>query len=178
MRIPRYPRNTIVSVKRSGVLQACGITSAWSPYDVNPNIGMVSSIIDYTLGFSAYLINAFKVTFIPYFTGIDEAQVLANQTAGPVAAYVPRVYTIVERNSNAQYSTENSMLEEAKLRIVRDPMKTFSIYVKVTAVWLVLAQEHQLRMYELESCVNFMYAGCPEGRNHIVNQAMDRWLNF
>ena len=39
-RIPRAPR-TIVNVKRSGVLTAFGIASSWSPYDVNPNIGMV-----------------------------------------------------------------------------------------------------------------------------------------
>lgn len=49
---------------------------------------------DYTAGFSAYRVLAFKVTFIPYFTSIDEGQILANQTAGTVAAHVPRVYTI------------------------------------------------------------------------------------
>lgn len=125
-RMPRY-RN-MVAVKRTCVLGATSFTQTWSGTNWSFKLDALPNYTDFTAGFNAYRILAVKLLFMPVITGIDGE-------AGTTVRQVPRAYTAIDRSSNPQYATENGMLQYGNVRVVRSPLRMFSVYIKSPAVW-------------------------------------------
>lgn len=108
------------------------VSSGWVAYPYTFKATDLPNYSEYQALFDYYKINAVKLTFIPYFT---DADIQAQGTTNPYAAQ-PRLYTIIDRNGIAggTIANEDRMLEYANARLVKNPLKPFSIYVKRPAV--------------------------------------------
>lgn len=124
-----------VSVKRTVNLATLTLTTAWAGALYTFTLGSLPNSSDFTNMFSAYRINAVRLLFIPLVTNLDGGQVYANQSAGSQWTTVPRLYTAIEKQSTAQYTSESGVQQYQNLRIIKRPLSPFSVYVKAPAVW-------------------------------------------
>lgn len=138
-RIPRSMpavKNNLVSITRQYVATPISTTYAlgWSYWNYTFPLSALQGYTEFTNLFGKYRINAVKLTFMPFFSGNDYAQA-ANST---VYAENPRVHYIVDTSgtSASQVDTEAEMLEFANVRTVRNPTKSFSIYIRNPCVHL------------------------------------------
>lgn len=103
------------------------------------NLGGLPNYTEFTNLFDAYRILAVKITFIPSVSSNDAGNVLNATNWG----YQPTIWTGVDKNgfswTGATYptiNTENAIVQNNNAKIVRNPLKPFSIYIKNPAVEL------------------------------------------
>lgn len=124
----RVTSRNFVSVKRTYHAGALILGTTWLGQSYNFVLQSLPNYTDFTNAFDAYRILAVKMMFIPTITSIDGE-------AGTTTRQVPRLYTAIDKTGNPQTSSENSMLEYGNLRIIKNPLSPFSIYVRHPAVW-------------------------------------------
>lgn len=101
------------------------VTAGWNTATFNFALGNLPNAGELTSVFEQYKINAVKLTFIPNFTGAD-----ATGASGGMYLMQPRVYKLIDKDGfqAARLVTESAMLENSAVRLVNNPMRTFSIY--------------------------------------------------
>lgn len=115
-------RNNLVSIKRKVTLPDVSF-NIWQSQAYAPLLSQLPSYTEFTNLFEQYRINAVKFDFIPKSTSFE-----ANTSAA--VATMPRLYTIIDKDGNAQTSSEVAMQQYGNSRLIRDPSKPFSIYIK------------------------------------------------
>lgn len=137
MRKPRMSKavvnSSLVSIKRRyfvGNWQPT-VSAGWNSTNYSFRLNNIPSYTEFTALFEQYKINAVKLTFIPEFMGQLDQNNAFISAANP-GSYVatPRVYTLIDKDGDPQISTENAMLENGAVRLITNPHKAFSIYVK------------------------------------------------
>ena len=127
-------RSNLVSIKRSFVSAPFSVNNSWSGASFNFTLAALPNYTEFTNLFEQYRINAVKLTFIPSADGIDFNQQQSNSSAGGNWATIPRLYTAIDKDGNAQVASENAVLQYGNHRIIRSPLRPFSIYVKSPCV--------------------------------------------
>lgn len=103
---------------------------------------IASSYTEFTNLFEQYRINGVKLTFIPQVDAIDANQLNVNIGAGGgsvASVTVPRLYTAIDHDGNARTGSEQELLQYGNHRIIKNPLRTFSIYVKHPRVQVATA---------------------------------------
>lgn len=116
----------IVTVKRKVTL-ADVTFNIWQSQAYAPLLSQLPNYTEFTNLFEQYRINGIKLDFIPKSTSFE-----ANTSAS--VAIMPRLYTIIDKDGNAQTSSETAMQQYGNARLIRDPSKPFSIYIKKPCV--------------------------------------------
>lgn len=125
------PRDMIVTKRRFwlGTFSAFS-NGVWSATSYGFKLNDIQNHADFTGLFQRYRLAGVKLTFVPSFTGVDQAQTLANNAANTSYYTAPRMYYLVDRDGINNKTTENDFLEDPNVRVVKDPYKTFSVYCK------------------------------------------------
>lgn len=136
--VPRVPRRfgmstsmPLVNIKRSMVEATFTTTNAWAGAQYSFRLDKLPDYAEFNTVFTQYRINAVKLTLIPMLDGVD-----ANTQINSVTNYVtiPRVYAMVDKDYQPNIASENAFIQHNDLKIIRDPMKSFTIYCAKPAV--------------------------------------------
>lgn len=128
---PKVAKDMIVTKRRFWLGNFAAFSNGvWSATSYGFKLNDVQNHAEFTGLFQRYRIAGVKLTFIPAFTGVDQAQTLANNASGASYYTVPRMYYMVDRDGINSKTTENDFLEQPEVRIVKDPYKSFSVYCK------------------------------------------------
>jgi len=119
-------RSNLVSVTRKVTLTPVAF-STWQSQSYAFTLGVLPNYTEFTNLFEQYRINAIKLMFIPAFNGVE------GNTSATVLAQ-PRLYTIIDKDGNAQTSSETDMQQYGNARLIREPSKSFTIYIKKPSV--------------------------------------------
>lgn len=123
-------RQNVVSVKRSFVTAPFTVNSSWSGAQFSFTLAALPNYSEFTSLFEQYRINGIKLTFIPSADSLDINQQQQNSSTAINWTTIPRLYTAIDRDGNGQYASENAILQYGNHKIIRNPMRPFSIYVK------------------------------------------------
>lgn len=137
--VPRMMRQNIVFAKRTYRIGSWDASTTWNGGTTGQFVFQLNNLpnaSEFVNLFEQYKINGVKLTFIPNYTGDDAAQAEANVviSGGPAWHTAPRIYTVIDKDGDYQTSTENAMLENNNARLVRNPYRQFTVYVKKPAV--------------------------------------------
>lgn len=133
----RSLRDNNMLVKRCVHMSDNAIRTTWSSWNYAFRLSDLPDYSQFTNLFDRYRINAVKLLFIPAYNSIEENQGNLNQASSlNYLSVQPRVYTIIDKNGDATTSTENTMLENGNVRIIREPCKSFTVYCKNPCVQL------------------------------------------
>lgn len=127
-------KTNLVSITRMVKFSDIAISGTWSCPGYYFTLSQLPSYTEFTNLFEQYRINAVKLTFQPYYNSMDTEGQIANAAAGIAYNNIPRLYTLVDKDGAITATTENGMLEYASARFIRNPMKSFSVYVKSPCV--------------------------------------------
>lgn len=126
--VPRNIKTNSLVTKRSYVLEPFGVSvsSGWVAVPFQFRLNDIPTYSEFQSLFDSYKINGVKLTFTPYWDSND----LSNQLSSTYT--LPRVYTLIDNSGipAGSIATENQFLEYANARIITDPSKAFTVYVK------------------------------------------------
>lgn len=122
----RAIKSNLVSIKRKVTFTQISLNT-WQSQQYAFTLAALPSYTEFTNLFEQYRINAVKLTFIPYTDSIEGNTTSAN-------LFVPRVYTIIDKDGSPLLSSETAMQQYNDARLIRDPCKAFSIYVRKPCV--------------------------------------------
>lgn len=130
-------RNNLVSATRMqtiGTVLTLSASAGWTTYPFTFQLANLPAYTEFSNLFDQYRVNAVKLTFLPSVDGNDAGNVL-NMTNW---CYQPRIYTLIDRNgiNSGAINTEALLQENTKARLIRNPLKPFSIYIKSPGVEL------------------------------------------
>lgn len=129
--VPRAVRDNIVSIKRSVVLNQFSVYNSWSSLAYAFTLGNLPNYTELTALFEQYRINAIKLTFVPTCSSLD------GETATQIpTTYLtqPRLYTLIDKDANVPVNNESAMLQYGNVRIIKNPTRPFTIYIRGPAV--------------------------------------------
>lgn len=133
MKIPRaVVRTNLTSIKRRYYVGAWAATVAtgWNSTNYSFRLNNIPSYTEFTALFEQYKINAVKLTFIPQWEGgLDQNNAYIAAATVPYVQ-TPRMYVLIDKDGDPQISTENLMLENSDTRVITNPHKAFSVYVR------------------------------------------------
>lgn len=130
----RAIKSNLVFIKRKQLVGVWNISTTYSSNNYVFQLDDLPNYTEFTNLFEQYKINAVKLTFLPSYTGSDANQATANAAGGAVFQFAPRIYTMVDKDGNPTIGTENAMLQRNDCRMIANPYKTFSIYIRKPAV--------------------------------------------
>lgn len=137
----------IVNIKRTMVENYLTLTQTWTGAQWQFKLDKLPDYSEFNTVFTQYRINAVKMTFLPLLDGIDSTDQL-NQ---PKYITMPRLYAFVDRDSQPNLSTENAVLQHSKLKIIRNPLRPFTVYCPAPAVSLGAATSSTVAYSSLKS---------------------------
>ena len=124
--VPKMIKTNTVFMKRHVYVNTIGtnVGTGWTAFPFQFKLDNLPAYSEFTSLFDAYRINGVKLTFTPFWDSND----VVNQ--GTVSN--PRVYTVIDANGipPGSVNTEAKMHEYSNMKIIYDPMKAFSIYIK------------------------------------------------
>lgn len=135
MRRPRMTRSVavrtnLVNIKRSFVTAPFTVNNSWSGIQLSFTLSALPNYSEFTALFEQYRINGVKLTFVPSADSLDINQQQQNSSSAINWTTIPRLYTAIDKDGNGQYASENAILQYGNHRIIRNPMRAFTIYVK------------------------------------------------
>lgn len=120
----RSPSAGIVSVKRTMIESFYTLTNAWAGAQWTFRLDKLPDYTEFNALFGEYRIMAVKMMFIPLLDNIEATA----QLAATNYITTPRLYGFVDKDGQPPYTSENAVLQHSKLKIIRSPLKPFSIY--------------------------------------------------
>lgn len=127
-------RQNLVFMKRRVLLGAWNVSTSWSNVSYVFQLDDLPNYTEFTALFEQYKINAVKLTFLPSYTSSDANQATANAASGAVFQFQPRIYTVIDKDGNPTVSTEPAVLQRNDARMITQPYKAFSIYIRKPCV--------------------------------------------
>lgn len=132
-------KNNLVYIKRKFFITPninFTVASGWGTSIFNFSLGNIPDASQYTNVFEQYRINAVKLTFIPLLANGDTDWNQALAVSGTQYLGSPRVYSLIDKDGVqfSTISTEQKMLEFSGVRHIRQPLKTFSVYISKPCV--------------------------------------------
>lgn len=129
--VPRPLRNQHTMITR--VCQMADFTVysnyAWNSVQYSFRLIDLPAYSDFTNLFDKYKISAVKITFMPRWTGNDESNTLST-AAGLAVMANPVIFTSAAWDSTTHLSTQSSAFQTSRAKLVKNPWKPFSVYVK------------------------------------------------
>lgn len=137
-RVPRsVVTNNLVSIKRRYYVGQWlpTVSAGWNSTNYTFRLSNLPLYTEMTALFEQYKINAVKLTFIPEWVGsLDQNNAYISAGSGTTYISTPRLYTLIDKDGDPQINTEDRMLENSMTKIITQPHKAFSIYVKKPCV--------------------------------------------
>jgi len=134
MKITRMIRDNVVLFKRRFLVSSSTTFGSWSTQAYSFTLGALPNYTEITNLFEQFKINAVKLTFIPLADSVDFNQYQESKATSRPYATQPRMYTLVDKDGAPTVSTEAIMLENSAVRIIRQPLKGFNIYINKPCV--------------------------------------------
>lgn len=118
------------NVKRTMVESVFTLSNAWAGAQWIFRLDKLPDFAEFNSIFTHYRINVVKMTFIPHSDSLDST----TQINATKYITTPRLYAFVDRDAQPPTATENQVIQHSDLKIIREPLKPFTLYVKSPAV--------------------------------------------
>lgn len=118
------------NVKRTMVESTFTLSNTWTGAQWVFRLDKLPDFAEFNSLFTHYRINGVRMTFIPHSDSLDST----TQINAVKYITTPRLYTYVDRDAQPPTSSENAVIQHSDLKIIREPLKPFTVYVKNPAV--------------------------------------------
>lgn len=135
-RSTRAKKDNFVSIKRTVTFTDQQVSNSWSCAGYAFTLAMLPSYTEFTQLFEQYRIMAIKLKFLPCFSQNDQEQSNANSAATAPWAVNPRMYVAIDKDGQANTGSESAIQQYGGCRVISEPLKAFSVYIKNPCVQL------------------------------------------
>lgn len=118
------------NVKRTMIESTYTLSNVWAGAQWVFRLDKLPDFSEFNALFTHYRLNAVKMMFVPHADSLDST----TQLNATKYITTPRLYGFVDRDGQPPTASENAILQHSGLKIIRNPLRPFTIYCKAPCV--------------------------------------------